>query len=165
MTSVQPYEYTINMKTIFDEKLSELKSFYCREDFELSLSDVDRAPADAIKHRMTDLEKLCEARGIDAEKLILDRTLLDKIPTREQMQENLLQAFYDMYSEFPKTTDFMERIVRRLAPEYNNDTVRTAILKKFLVGAGKKFKRFNTKNIMEWGEKRLSRSERDLLSS
>lgn len=165
MTSVQPYEYTINMKTIFDEKLSELKSFYCREDFELSLSDVDRAPADAIKHRMTDLEKLCEARGIDAEKLILDRTLLDKIPTREQMQENLLQAFYDMYSEFPKTTDFMERIVRRLAPEYNNDTVRTAILKKFLVGAGKKFKRFNTKNIMEWGEKRLSRSERNLLSS
>ena len=102
MTSVQPYEYTINMKTIFDEKLSELKSFYCREDFELSLSDVDRAPADAIKHRMTDLEKLCEARGIDAEKLILDRTLLDKIPTREQMQEICCRLFMICIRNFLK---------------------------------------------------------------
>ena len=108
---------------------------------------------------MRDLKRLCRARDIDAEALLKDDALLEMIPTREQMQDHLLQAFYDMYASFPKTTDFMERIVRRLAPEYRNDTVRTAILKKFLAGAGTGFKRFHTEQILEWGKKRLTGEE------
>lgn len=111
------------------------------------------------------MEQLCEARGIDAENLIQDNSLLNKIPARAEIQDELLDAFYKIYSNAPKSKDFMERIVRRLAPEYKDDTVRTAILKKFLAGAGKDFKRFKVKNIMEWGKQRLSKAEQEIFSS
>ena len=50
-------------------------------------------------------------------------------------------------------------IVHSLAPEYAADTVRTAILKKFLAGAGTDFKRFRTANFLAWGKKRLTKTE------
>ena len=159
------YEYTLNMEKIFQNKLLELNSYYCREDIELALNDVKKASKDSIEFRKKDLEQLCEARGIDAESLIKDNSLLDNIPTRAEIQDELLDAFYNIYSHAPKSKDFMERIVRRLAPEYKDDTVRTAILKKFLVGSGNKFKRFRVNNIMEWGKQRLSKSEQERFSS
>lgn len=159
MQAQKPYEYTLNMETIFQGKLSELKSYYCREDFELALADYDHAPKDAKSFRMRDVSRLCNARGIEAKTLIVDRSILESIPTRSVMQDELLQAFHDMYAQSPATTDFMERIVRRLAPEYSSDTVRVVILKKFVVGAGDNFKRFNTNQIWEWAKKQLCKSE------
>lgn len=159
MQAQKPFEYTLNMETIFQGKLSELKSYYCREDFELALADYDHAPKDAKSFRMRDVSRLCNARGIDAKSLIADRSILQSIPTRSEMQDELLQSFYDMYSKFPATSDFMERIVRRLAPEYSSDTVRVAILKKFIVGAGDTFKRFQTNRIWEWAKKQRSKEE------
>lgn len=153
------FEYTLNMETIFQGKLSELKSYYCREDFELALADYDHAPKDAKSFRMRDVSRLCNARGFEAKALIADRSILESIPTRSAMQDELLQSFHDMYAQSPATTDFMERIVRRLAPEYSSDTVRVAILKKFVVGAGDNFKRFNTNQIWEWAKKQLGKSE------
>lgn len=159
MQAQKPFEYTLNMETIFQGKLSELKSYYCREDFELALADYDRAPKDAKSFRMRDVSRLCNARGIDAKNLIGNRSLLESIPTRLAMQDELLQFFHDMYAQSPATSDFMERIVRRLAPEYSSDTVRVAILKKFVVGAGDNFKRFHTGQIWEWAKKQLSNAE------
>lgn len=159
MQAQKPFEYTLNMKTIFQGKLSELKSYYCREDFELALADYDRAPKDAKKFRMRDVYRLCNARDIDAETLIADRSILESIPTRTVIQDKLLQSFYEMYTQSPATSDFMERIVRRLAPEYSSDTIRVAILKKFVVAAGDNFKRFNTNLIWEWAKKQLSKDE------
>lgn len=159
MQAQKPFEYTLSMETIFQGKLSELKSYYCREDFELALADYDHAPKDAKSFRMRDVSRLCNARGIEAKTLIVDRSILESIPTRSAMQDELLQAFHDMYAQSPATTDFMERIVRRLAPEYSSDTVRVAILKKFVVGAGDNFKRFNTNQIWEWAKKQLGKSE------
>lgn len=159
MQAQKPFEYTLNMETIFQGKLSELKSYYCREDFELALADYDRAPKDAKNFRMRDVSRLCNARGIDAKNLIGNRSLLESIPTRLAMQDELLQFFHDMYAQSPVTSDFMERIVRRLAPEYSSDTVRVAILKKFVVGAGDNFKRFHTGQIWEWAKKQLSNAE------
>lgn len=155
----KPFEYTLNMENIFQGNLSELKSYYCREDFELALDDYDHAPKDAKSFRMRDVSRLCNARGIDAKILIADRSILEKIPTRSTMQDELLQSFYDMYSKSPATSDFMERIVRRLAPEYSSDTVRVAILKKFVVGAGDNFKRFHTDQIWEWAKTQLNKAE------
>ena len=150
------------MKTMFQGKLSELKSYYCREDFELALADYDHAPKDAKSFRMRDVSRLCNARGIDAKALIADRSILETIPTRIAMQDELLQSFYEMYNQSPATTDFMERIVRRLAPEYSSDTVRVAILKKFVAGAGSSFKRFHTNQIMEWAKKQLNKLEMEI---
>ena len=84
---------------------------------------------------------------------------MESIPTRSAMQDELLQSFHDMYAQSPSTSDFMERIVRRLAPEYSSDTVRVAILKKFVVGAGDNFKRFHTNQIWEWAKKQLNNAE------
>lgn len=159
MQAQKPFEYTLNMETIFQGKLSELKSYYCREDFELALADYDRAPKDAKSFRMRDVSRLCNARGIDAKNLIGNRSLLESIPTRLAMQDELLRFFHDMYAQSPATSDFMERIVRRLASEYSSDTVRVAILKKFVVGAGDNFKRFHTGQIWEWAKKHLSNAE------
>lgn len=159
MQAQKRFEYTLNMENIFQGKLSELKSYYCREDFELALADYDHAPKDAKSFRMRDVSRLCNARGIDAKTLITDRSILKSIPTRSEMQDELLQSFYDMYSKSPATSDFMERIVRRLAPEYASDTVRVAIMKKFVVGAGDNFKRFHTNQIWEWAKKQLSKAE------
>lgn len=155
----KPFEYTLNMESIFQGKLSELKSYYCREDIALALSDYDHAPKDAKSFRMRDLSRLCAARGLDAQALIADRSLLEQIPTRSELQDELLRSFYDMYAQSPATSDFMARIVRRLAPEYVSDPVEVAILKKFVAGGGRNFKRFNVASIMEWAKKRLTPEE------
>lgn len=155
----KPFEYTLNMASIFQGKLSELKSYYCREDIALALSDYDRAPKDAKSFRMKDVSRLCAARGLDAQKLIADRSLLEQVPTRAELQDELLRSFYDMYTQSPATSDFMARIVRRLAPEYASDPVEVAILKKFVAGGGRNFKRFNVASIMEWAKKRLTPEE------
>ena len=158
------FDYTTNMKSIFKSNFLELKSFYCREDIELALKDYDNAPSDAKEFRKRDILELvkgiCEARNIDLEMIIKDRSMLEQIPTRNQVKEDLLQSFYNMYSQAPATSNFMERIVRRLAPEYISDSVRVAILKKFIVGGGDNFKRFNTGQLLEWARKQLSRSEK-----
>ena len=69
----KPFEYTLNMASIFQGKLSELKSYYCREDIALALSDYDHAPKDAKSFRMRDLSRLCTARGLDAQAFKLFR--------------------------------------------------------------------------------------------
>lgn len=155
----KPFEYTLNMASIFQGKLSELKSYYCREDIVLALSDYDHAPKDAKSFRMRDLSRLCTARGLDARELIADRTLLEQVPTRSELQDELLRSFYDMYAQFPATSDFMARIVRRLAPEYASDPVEVAILKKFVAGGGRNFKRFHVASIMDWAKRRLTPRE------
>lgn len=155
----KPFEYTLNMASIFQGKLSELKSYYCREDIALALSDYDHAPKDAKSFRMRDLSRLCTARGLDAQELIADRTLLDQVPTRSELQDELLRSFYDMYAQFPATSDFMARIVRRLAPEYASDPVEVAILKKFVAGGRRNFKRFHVASIMDWAKRRLTPRE------
>lgn len=155
----KPFEYTLNMASIFQGKLSELKSYYCREDIVLALSDYDHAPKDAKSFRMRDLSRLCTARGLDAQELIADRTLLEQVPTRSELQDELLRSFYDMYAQFPATSDFMARIVRRLAPEYASDPVEVAILKKFVAGGGRNFKRFHVASIMDWAKRRLTPGE------
>lgn len=162
MLSDERFEYTLNMKTIFQGNLSKIKSYYCREDFECALYDFEHAQKDSVRFRKKELELLCKARGIEIDVLLADRTILDQIPARVQMQEDLLQSFYEMYASSPSSSDFMERIVRRLAPEYASDTVRVAILKKFVAGAGEHFKRFNVKSILEWGKNRLNKSEKAL---
>ena len=161
----KPFEYTLNMETLFQGKLSELKSYYCREDFERALADYDCAPKDAKSFRMKDVARLCNARGMKAKALIADRSLLGSIPDRSAMQEELLRSFYDMYAQSLAPSDFMERIVRRLAPEYASDPVRVAILKKFVVGGGDHFKRFHTNQIWEWAKKQLSKAEEAIYQS
>ena len=147
------FEYTQDLKKIFDTRTEKLQSYYSREDITEARNEYIQAPADAKQFRWKDLERMCKARKIDQNQVIEDETLLEKIPTREEMKKELLQIFVEMYSEFPKTSNIMERIVRCLAPEYENDTVRLAILKKFLDGSGENFKSFHVAGLKKHREK------------
>ncbi len=155
-------KYTENMKELVDGKLSELKSYFCREDFKFVLDEYDEAPEDAKIFRRKDLERICEARGIDVDELIKNRSILETIQTKSDIQDELLTFFHDLYEKAPTTNDFMERIVRRLAPEYSSDPVRLVILKKFVAGGGTNFKTFKTGQIIELAKERFSPEERNL---
>ena len=146
------FEYTLNLKKIFDTRTEKLQSYYSREDITEARNEYIQAPTDAKQFRIWDLKRMCDARDMDLYQVIEDETLLEKVPTREEMKKELLQIFVEMYSEFPKTSNFMERIVRCLAPEYKNDTVRLAILKKFLDGSGENFKRFHVAGLKKHRE-------------
>lgn len=148
------------MEILYENNYDILKSFYSREDFIKAYDIYKAAPPDAKAFREKDLEKLCKARDIDITKLIKDETIINQIPTREDLKEDLLQSFYNLYNKAPSPNDYMKRIVRRLAPEYNLDTVRVAILKKFIIGDCKKCGIFDTKKVIEWAENRFSESEK-----
>ena len=165
MDSYAPYKITERMERLYQERFLDLKCFYCREDYQYWLQRYDQARRDSQASRFQRLKYLCDQRGIDAKELIRHRELLEQIPTRAKMKDDLLDAFYQMYANSPKTTDFMERTVRRLAPEYASDPVRTAILKKFLSGSDARIGKYDTTGVMAWAEQRLSASERHQLAT
>ena len=163
-------DITENMDRLFEQLKEDLSSYYSREDFERVLAQLDRVPKAVQRFRMNDLERLCEARGlaqkgINAQRLAEERTLLKSIPDRDEIKTELLNAFYDMYLQFPRSSDFMERLVRRLAPEYKQDSVRVVILKKFLLGSSPSFKRYRTVMPLEWAQKHLTPAEQKELRS
>ena len=178
----QSYEFTKNTMYLFQRTQENLASYYCREAFADALAGVERASRETRYFRFRDLENLCKAyccpdesdeaskqAGEEAGKklardLLADHSLLDTIPTQNEVRQRLLKTFHTMYAEFPRTTDYMERLVRRLAPEYAEDPVRVAILKKFLIGAGETFRRYDITAILNWAAEGLSAAEKAALA-
>ena len=178
----QSYEFTKNTMYLFQRTQENLASYYCREAFADALAGVERASRETRYFRLRDLENLCKAyccpdesdeaskqAGEEAGKklardLLADHSLLDTIPTQNEVRQRLLKTFHTMYAEFPRTTDYMERLVRRLAPEYAEDPVRVAILKKFLMGAGETFRRYDITAILNWAAEGLSAAEKAALA-
>lgn len=154
------FGYTPNMKILHKNRVSELKSYYCKEDFEQALYTYDHSSKDYIKFVKNDLKSLCKARGIDVDKLIKNREILNNIPTHDQIKDELLKVFYDMCKASPSTTDHMKRIIHRLAPEFENDSVRVAILKKFVLGSKLNFKKFKIESVYMWVREQLSEKDK-----
>lgn len=63
-------------------------------------------------------------------------TVLQEVPTRKKLEEELLKMFHDLFGAFHSPADYMKRIVHNLAEEYDveREPVRVIILKKFLKG-------------------------------
>lgn len=155
------YQYTMNMETLFRNRTSELRTFYCREDFEYAIKRCKHAKKDAKEFRRHDLDVLCRAREIDTDELLRDSRLIETIPTRSELKEKLLEILYELYSEVPTAADYMERTVRRLAPEYGADPVRVAILKKFVMGGGPGWGAFKTTAVLGWAVQQMTEGERE----
>lgn len=156
------YQYTDIMDSKFQKRTSQLESFYCREDFSNALTQYRKAKKDAKPSRRKDLERLCHARGVDCDRLVDDESLLTDIPTRQEVKEQLLDIFYDLFSYAPSPAKYMERIVRRLAPEFSTDTVRVAILKKIVLGGGADFVTYDTKAIISWAVDKMPSDEKKI---
>ena len=165
MPTTFKFKYTKNMKSLFEERMADLKSFYCRDDLKRALQAYKSAPADSIQFKKRELEDLCKATGIDMARLLEDPSVLNSLLTRGEIREKLLESFYKLYSAAPTTGAVMERIVRRLAPDYKDDSVRVVILKKFVLGAGDNFKRYNTKSVELWAKDRFTENEEKTFES
>lgn len=159
-------DYTVAMKKLVEGSNSELRSFYCREDLDFALRRLRTAEEDSRIFLKADLERLCRPWDLDADALLANPALRNAVPTRADLQDRLLEILHDNYQRFYSSADYMERMVRRLAPEYRGDTVRTAILKKFILGAGfvwrngkRVGRQYRTEAILSWARERFSAEE------
>lgn len=146
-----------------------METFYCREDFEAVIKRYKKAPADEIEFVKTELAGMCTIRGLDFEATVQDPKALDAIPTRsallEQLQEQFIETFYHLHKNIPSAHDYMKRIVHRLAPEYEKDPVRVAILKKFVLGAGTDCEVYNISSVIGWAVARMDKDEQTLYNA
>ena len=160
MYSAMDYNFTRRMESVLREYDSILASFYCRADLEEVLNKYRKAHPDERPSLKNELRIMCEAIGIDADELIRNRELLDKAPSRADQKAKLLEMLYGIYKEFPRSSDYMRRLVMRIAPEYRADTVRLAILKRFIEGCGADCRSVNTESIYKWVYDRFSVNDR-----
>lgn len=154
----QNYKFTEYLESAFAERADGLGSFYSREDLQHMLAQVKHSRPETVRFRKKQLQEMCEGVGLDMNALLKDETLLQQVKTRSQLKDALAEVIHELYRYVPGPAEYMERTVRRLAPEYGEDTVRTAILKKFLAGGGA----LETAPIYAWAESRLTAEEREL---
>ena len=151
------YDYTENMTALIQNSMSGLSNMYCREDYERVIKAVKTAPKDSRLFRKRELEEMCKHNGtFTAKDLLADDALLKSIPTRQELLDKLIVLIHDLHNNFPSPADYMERIVYSLAPEYRGDTVRTAILKKFIKGAGFQCRYYKIDAIADWTVKKMT---------
>lgn len=90
----------------------------------------------AYSNRKQDLLDLLTESGIRCNEDMTDeelRALIGRLPQQEQMETLLLEKLHKIYKEFPVSSNYMERIVKRLCdPDFRDETVRVAIVKQFL---------------------------------
>lgn len=148
-------QFTQNMQSNLDILRKNIKSFYCREDFERKIKEVDsQKGTSGYDSRRNELNSMCVACGIDVNHLVEKphatksrmavnlsreeweesrRTELANIPDRMGLKKMFIQELYGIYLKFPTSANYMERVVRRLlGDEFRDDSVRLAILKKFV---------------------------------
>ena len=156
--------YTRYMSEMVNRTMAEISSFYCREDIERKRAEVlyeQRKKRSGYSSRKRELVQMCRAYGLEAEILCHPereeeaQKMLRQIPTRKGLCKELLSKFHALYRQFPTSVQFFERLVRRqLHGEFAKDSVRLAIVKKFV-----KETEYETKPLKEWLTERFSEKE------
>lgn len=158
---LKDFSYTKNTARLIQERTKELMSFYSREDFAAARKRVLASSKYARAFPLADLREMCNTRGLDAGKLLKDEGILAEIPTKGMIREKLVSLLHDIYKSFPSPVHYMTRLVRRLAPEFQEDSVRVAILKKFFLGLGLRNTTFSLQPLVDWCKARLTEPERE----
>lgn len=126
---------------LVEDVSSRFLSAYSRDD---AWADYERMNAavtsagrsSAYNHRKLDLVKKLTAAGLDCSMATSPeelKRLIGKMPTQEELESQLYQELYDLYSQFPTASDFMARLVRRLAdPDLLCESIRLTIVRQFL---------------------------------
>ncbi len=159
--SFEGTQFTHYMQTVMDDVFDRIKTFYCREDVERKLQELMqqyKKKQSGYHSRLRELREMCKACGIDLAALCAEESMaaeLEKVPARKDLRKSLLMELHNIYLEFPASSRFMERLVRRrLDGEFASDSLRLAILKKFLRDTD-----YNTQSVLSLAESRLNAGE------
>lgn len=151
---------------LVEDLTSRLHSAYSRED---ALSDYTRMEkaggaagrSSAYNHRKQDLVTKLNAAGFAcsaADSPDRLKELITRMPTQDQVEARMYQELFEIYSQFPTASAFMERTVRRLAdPDFREDPVRTAIVKQFL-----RHTNYNTLAVCKMVAEKQGRAQKDM---
>lgn len=160
-------EMTMHMEYVMSNALTNMNTFYCREDFQYKINEVMkqlRSGQSGYLFRLNELDIMSEAYGVESSRLCnleTQKEELKKIPTRQEMLKKLVVELHNIYLEFPVSVQFMERLVRRrLKGEFQEDSLRMAILKKFIkeIDSGTKM----VAECEEWVISKYSLSEKEI---
>ncbi len=153
--------YTAYMQGIVSGVMDRMGSFYCREDFERKLREVmDQytKKQSGYRFRLRELSEMCRSCGVDIAAMAdssRSQSELEKLPVRAELRRKLLRELHGIYLEFPDSGHYMERLVRRLLKgEFAEDSLRLAILKKFMRDTD-----YHTGSLAVIAEKRLCGSD------
>lgn len=130
-------DHTQHMRHLVSGLMDRMQALYCREDFEARLdriTNLKKSRSSYYSFQIQELASMCRCCGLEPEPLLRgDRTALDTVPTRGQLRRQLLMQMHEICLEFPTSQMFLERLVRRLLKgDFQEDSLRLAILKKFL---------------------------------
>ena len=131
-------EFTQYMHTLIGSLMDRIKTFYCREDLEAKLQEVlaqYEAKRSGYTFRLKELGEMCDACAVDVD-LLLDahtrQAALGLVPRRKELRKHLLLELHRIFLEFPASSEYIQRLVFRLAGP-SGDPVRLTILKRFLL--------------------------------
>lgn len=132
---------TRRLERVLDELEQEFQALYTQDDFECQIRELRKAEKSSARpsalarlYRMLDQAGIPFEKDREAgyyEKLIRDTGL----PGLEEIEDQLLEALFKRYQEYPKPGDYMKRIVDRLedpADHWESDSLRLRILKQFI---------------------------------
>ncbi|MCL2378017.1 MAG: hypothetical protein FWC77_02720 [Defluviitaleaceae bacterium] len=147
-------DLTPYMANIISNVKSQIKTFYCREDFQRKVREVmeqQRKNTSAYLHRLNELKKMSANFGVSPKLLCDPKTHaqeLAKIPSLNELYKQLIIKLHGIYLSFPSSIQFMERLVRRrLGDEFKADPIRLAILKKFVQETD-----YHTQPVIVWAK-------------
>lgn len=158
-------DFTPYMKEIIGGVIEKIETFYCKEDFVSKLHEIaSQNEKSGHESRLKELKEMCAISGLDWN-LLCDKktcaTELHKTPTRNDLKKTLIKELHNIFLEFPTSTQFMERLIRRrLGQEFKENTLRLAILKQFIKNTD-----YHTKPVIELVENLLSEEEKRQYSS
>lgn len=152
-------QFTSYMQSTVTNLFDRIGTFYCREDVARKVKEVMtqlEKKLSGYHSRLRELNEMCEICGVDAGDLCDPETReaeLSKIPTRAELRQSFIRELYGIYLEFPTSVQFMDRLVRRLLKgQFENDSLRLAIAKKFLLETD-----YCTKPVLDLAESRMEK--------
>jgi len=143
--------YTVMSQERMSSFMERIKTFYCREDFEHKIKEVEQASKDASPSRKRELVGMCTAVSLNFDEVYKKSTRsaeLKKVPLRKDLCKNLIKEMHKIYSDFPTADQFMGRLVRRRLKDtgvFENSSTRLAIVQKFVLETD-----YETKSVIEW---------------
>ena len=133
------YDITPNMVALVSSVRDKFGARYAREDLEAVYAEMMRQKKQkttGYAFRKKELVWMLNCCGLDCTLQTPDRDLraqIAQLPSRETLEAGLFAELYRIYTSFPSSGLYMERLVRRLGdPDLGGGSVRMAILKQFI---------------------------------